>query len=321
MTPRRARAQAAVLAAICAIAAGCGGVTVQDAESPAENTDVDPAKPSPPVRTVAEPGPAPVPVEPAGSPAPAARTSRPDPEKRAAAPERPAGQKESPAAAQPAEEPALPAAPGIIRLAPGLSIDRVNRHVDVDAEVCMKSGALELIATTPEGKTHESIFSIEPRPRHVHVALLMLGLQSGAPGQFGGFGATGDRVRIDVIIEKDGEETSTPINEMVVGGEAGERLPANVFVFAGSFLARPKEAERLVYVADVVGDVISLVSFSDEVLALPEPASSSNEDLVWRVNGSLVPDVGTRVVLRISPLTNEQAAEAVEAGVGPPEEP
>jgi len=203
-----------------------------------------------------------------------------------------------------AERPAAaPADPATVQLTPGIRIDRVNRHVDVDAKVCLSEGALELIATTPGGKTHESIFAIEPRPRHLHAALKVLGLQSGAPGEFGALAASGDRVRVDVIVEKDGEESVTPVNVLVVHRETAESLPANVFVFAGSHLARPEEGDGLVYAADVVGDVITLVSFEDEVLALPEPASADNDRLAWEIETSCVPDVGTPVVLRISPLT------------------
>jgi len=189
----------------------------------------------------------------------------------------------------------------LITLAPGLRVNRRERRVEADAEVCLTQGSLELLVTTPEGKPHEAIFTLKPKPRQLHAALLILGLTTGAPGHYGAFGATGDRVSIHVAFDNDGEEVVIPINELVVNNETDEYLPENVFVFAGSLLARAREGGRLIYAADVAGDVVSLVSFPDEVLALADPASSENGQLMWSVDGARLPDVGTTVVLRIAP--------------------
>ena len=184
---------------------------------------------------------------------------------------------------------------------PGLRIDRRKRYVDVDAEVCLVDGSLELLATTPEGKPHEAILTLKPRPRQLHAALLMLGLESGTPGEYGFFAATGDRVRLSVVFDKAGERVEVPVNELVVNNETDEYLPDNVFVFAGSLFACARDDNRLLYAADITGDVISIVSFPGEVLALPEPASNMNGELMWWANDSALPKKGTSVVLRIVP--------------------
>jgi len=189
----------------------------------------------------------------------------------------------------------------LITLADGLRIDRARRRVEADATVCLKSGALELLVTIPDGKPHEAIFTLKPKPSQLHAALLLLGFENGAPGRYGAFEATGDRVRIDVVHEKDGREIVVPVNELIVNMETDENLPDNVFVFAGSLLSRTREDKRVVYAADLAGDVVSLSSFPDEVLALPEPASSDNSRLVWGADGSSLPGVGSTVVLRIGP--------------------
>jgi len=190
---------------------------------------------------------------------------------------------------------------GLVTLADGLRIDRARRRVEADATVCLKSGALELVVTTPGGKPHEAIFALVPKPSQLHAALLLLGYENGAPGRYGAFEATGDRVRIDVAYEKNGKRTVVPVNELIVNMETDENLPDNVFVFAGSLLSRTSEDRRVVYAADLAGDVVSLSSFPDEVLALPDPASSDNSRLMWGGDGSLLPGVGSEVVLRIGP--------------------
>ncbi|MHC5058107.1 MAG: YdjY domain-containing protein [Planctomycetota bacterium] len=193
----------------------------------------------------------------------------------------------------------------LITLAQGLKINRRERYVDAEAEVCLADGALELLVTTREGKPHEAIFTLKRKPRQLHAALLILGLTAGAPGHYGVFGAAGDSVRISVVYEKDGGEVVVPVNELVVHNDTGEHLPDNVFVFAGSLLARAREGNRLIYAADVAGDVVSLVSFPDEVLALRDPASGENGMLMWSVDGSKLPDVGMAVILRISPCEKD----------------
>ncbi|MHC4248201.1 MAG: YdjY domain-containing protein [Planctomycetota bacterium] len=244
--------------------------------------------------------------EPADGPEPAAAPARDQPETAA-----------GDAQSAPGEEGEKGEEQGdLITLARGLKINRRERHVDADAEVCLADGALELLVTTPEGKPHEAIFTLKPKPRQLHAALLILGLTAGAPGHYGVFGAEGDSVRISVVYEKDGDEVVVPVNELVVHNDTGEHLPDNVFVFAGSLLARAREGNRLIYAADVAGDVVSLVSFPDEVLALRDPASSENGMLMWSVDGSKLPDVGTAVVLRISPCEKDAPPAPEESADG-----
>lgn len=62
--------------------------------------------------------------------------------------------------------------------------------------------------------------------------------------------------------------------------------------------------------------MISLVSFPDEVFALPVSASSSNAKLLWEVDGTAVPPVGTPVVLRIRPVETPARDDAHAADGG-----
>ena len=64
---------------------------------------------------------------------------------------------------------------------PGLVVNQKERCVDLDATVCLRQGALELIACTKGTKEHESIIAVEAKPIHIHTALLLLGVQVGSP--------------------------------------------------------------------------------------------------------------------------------------------
>ena len=191
---------------------------------------------------------------------------------------------------------------------PSIELDRERGFVDVEGAVSLREGLLELVATVRGGKGHESLFALDARPRHIHLALLLLGLEPGKPGRWIytedeviAVDPTGDRVRATVIYEKDGERVERPVNEFVRDRVSGEQMDSNVFVFAGSRMGKNAEGEPY-YVADASGDVISLVSFGDELLATPEAASDSNEELIWEANTEQMPPVGTEVVLRLRPI-------------------
>jgi hypothetical protein len=77
------------------------------------------------------------------------------------------------------------------------------------------------------------------------------------------------------------------------------------FVFAGSRIEKRGDDPEPTYLADSSGDVVSLVSFNDELLALPTAASNANEKLVWEANTPRIPPVGTKVILRIRPAGSD----------------
>ena len=64
---------------------------------------------------------------------------------------------------------------------PGVKINLDEWSVDVDAEVCLHDGLLELILCVDNTKEHESIFSTKARALHIHTALLLMGSKPGTP--------------------------------------------------------------------------------------------------------------------------------------------
>lgn len=78
---------------------------------------------------------------------------------------------------------------------------------------------------------------------HIHIALLLLGLESGSP-------------------------------------------------------AMPVDSES-VYVADYSGHVISIVTFGDELLCLPGINWPDYQNMMWMIDPTILPEVGTKVTLRL----------------------
>ena len=205
---------------------------------------------------------------------------------------------------------------------PGLVINRERRCVDVEASICLSEGSLELIACTKDSKEHESIVVIHARPIHIHTALLLLGARNGNPAMRRAINEEQTRWidlppqgdPIDVFLEfknTEGKMMERPISDFVVrsdeeaghpGAEKAENAEADkfpsTFIFAGSQLSDPKKAPRE-YLADLSGNVISIATFGDELLCLPEIQSHENGALMWRIDSTHLPELGTKVTLRL----------------------
>lgn len=225
-----------------------------------------------------------------------------------------------PEAASGATNPATPAALEKLRF-PGVNINVEERCVDLEGAVCLHRGALELVACSKGTKEHESIVAIAAKPMHVHAALLLLGAKPGSPATREPLGdppvrwldvpPKGGPVDVFLVLQGDGGKwVEHPISAFIVparsrSGDAAEgnpkhRFPTDTFVFAGSVLQDNGPGPRR-YLCDQSGNLISLSTFGDEVLCLPAIHSQENEALPWQVDPTLLPPVGSNVILRLRP--------------------
>ncbi|MBI1371771.1 MAG: hypothetical protein GC159_03295 [Phycisphaera sp.] len=226
---------------------------------------------------------------------------------------------------------------------PGVIIDLKNKCVDIEASVCLDRGPLELIACTRGTKEHESIVSINARPKHVHLGLLLIGTRNGNPAmsrevpvkdstpRWIDIPPRGDPIEVFLVLkDAAGQSVEHPISDFVMRSE-GDRDPVenggalhttndakllNSFVFAGSHVIKDDEG-RSQYLADIEGNVISISTFGDEVLCLPGWNSDVNAALAWQINPAKLPKVGSKVTLRLRPSvrTAEQGNAVGSKGV------
>jgi len=196
---------------------------------------------------------------------------------------------------------------------PGITIDRERGRIDLDARVVLREGLLELVACPTGTKEHESIFAVRARPRHVHLALLMLGAEPGRPGAYRYDEADdrwlripprGDRIAVTVL--HDGKEV--PVSRYIVNDRTGEPLPDHHFIFAGSEV-EARETGR-VYLADQSGNLLTLSTFGDDALSWPEPTTASNDQLMWIARTDAIPPLETELTLRLTPVEAEADPEA-----------
>jgi hypothetical protein len=227
---------------------------------------------------------------------------------------------------------------------PGVAINIQERCVDVESSVCLHRGALELVACTKGTKEHESIVAIEAKPVHIHAALLLLGAKPGSPATRQQLGEQAERWidvppsggPVDVLLvlkSKEGKMVERPISDFIAPSskrsddsataDQEATFPTHTFIFAGSVLYGDGPGPRR-YLSDESGNVISLSTFGDELLCLPAIHSQANDALLWQVNPTHLPAVGSNVTLRLRPqrLPAAKAATASQSpAVSIPENP
>ena len=167
----------------------------------------------------------------------------------------------------------------------GIRINWPDRQVEVEAQVVLRQGALELFACSPLTREHESIVCISARPLHLFQALGLVGLIPGHPSSFDHTTqqytpAEGDPVEIEVQYLANGQVRREPIERWMRHVQPGDKpgsgrdLEPQPWVFAGSYTAK-----GTTFAADPEGTVIALVDFASALIALPDYHSESNAEL------------------------------------------
>lgn len=191
----------------------------------------------------------------------------------------------------------------------GITIDREAGHIDLASQVVLREGEwLELLACTPNSREHESILTVNATPRHIHLALILLGLEPGAPltferqpdGEFKITPPSGPAVAVTLIYQADGKPVTVDANQWIVNQQTRKTLEDNHWLFTGS---RFEEFDgNRVYLADPNGSVLSLVNFGDEILARSTTVTKDNDQQAWQANTPAIPPVGTDVTIRLTPV-------------------
>lgn len=204
--------------------------------------------------------------------------------------------------------------PGVrlVRDARGRQFVEVDSFVPIMDDPDAPDVYLELIMCRRDTRDHEVLVATDAQASHVHAALLMLGLEDGHPGYWSvadgelvPHAPEGAGVRVELVVERDGELTADVPAAWVRNLKTDERLPDVMWVFAGS-----AETDHPVfpYSADGSGNVIGLTTFGDEVVAYPAVISpeAAMDEPVWVADFDRVPPFGTEVVVRLIPEEPEE---------------
>ena len=207
--------------------------------------------------------------------------------------------------------PAPGAPPAPVALGAGVTVDRAAGEVRVDTQVAMDRGWLEQGVCAAGTREHESLLATEVPASRIHAALLLLGLEPGAPGSWRevpkGDSFAVERIaprgpRLDLFVRVDGRQV--PLDAWVHDPVRHAAFPSQPWVFAGSRMRanRPPEPGEH-YVADRTGSIVGIVTFGDEVIAYDEILSDKVDVDApeWQASTAVIPAPGTRVQLVIRP--------------------
>jgi hypothetical protein len=124
---------------------------------------------------------------------------------------------------------------------PFMTVDVDAGVIDLECRISPYADWLELIATSPQGKEHESLVTVAARPTHIHFALLALGLEPGRPlhrkqadGKWVTHPPAGPAVELFFVLTDSLGEWIIPANQWVVHRDSGESLKENRWLFTGS---------------------------------------------------------------------------------------
>ena len=212
---------------------------------------------------------------------------------------------------------------GTVAYRPGVRINWTARQVELDAEVVLREGALELLACRTGSKEHESILRVKALPSHVYEALGLIGLTPGTPVGWDEkseriIPATGDRIEINIQYRHDGKNKTVAAHEWLWNADKQRAMPPMTWVFAGS-----QRLEDGTFYADLDGTLITVVDFSSALISQPSSYSADNAELWLEPYTQRVPKEGTSCQLILRPAkpnelpidVNRQGQVSVEGKV------
>jgi len=218
-----------------------------------------------------------------------------------------------------AQAPAAGAAKRVVKLGNHLRVDLAKRRISMDAEVCLRSGALELLVCGKGTKEHESVMSTRAKASHLHAGLLLLGLTPGKPAEW-------------VMLEGDDHGRALPPRGAALGIAFRWREPGGrvTQVDASKFLAcgnkkGPMPDEWIfvgsdifadgTYWADSEGEILCVANFASAVIDVPfkNPNKQAQQMMDFVANTDAIPAVGTPVEVIIVPKPGAEKAPHARA--------
>jgi hypothetical protein len=184
---------------------------------------------------------------------------------------------------------------------PHIEVDAKNKRVRVECEALHVVAPLEFFCCVNGTNEHESVLRSKVKPSHLHLALLMIGLEPGKPASYSEAAKKwtpphGPPINITCEFEKDGKVHRVPAYRLMRDIKTKKEMSPLTWIFVGS-----KTMEDGVYAADATGYLVSIVNFDLTVIDVPQVASSANETLEWEINPDLMPEKGAKVTMIIEP--------------------
>ncbi len=188
-----------------------------------------------------------------------------------------------------------------------------ERRIEFDGHVLIKESGgkpMELIACTPGGKTHESVFAADIKPSDLHAALLEAGMR---PWSYTGRQAAdrrdllGDRAIAWIEWNVKNRKHRVRAEDMLLDTRLSRPIGRWGWAFAGQYgedIDRETGCRIRVYRPNREKSLITNYHSPNSVL--DNPRSFGAFDEIFVANSDVIPDIKTRVTLIIEPVTEER---------------
>ncbi len=179
---------------------------------------------------------------------------------------------------------------------PFIDLDFAHKQVRVECEAIECKNPLEFFCCVTGTNEHEAVLRSQVKPSHLHLALLLVGLEPGEGVHYSEadkkwVAPTGNPIKITCTWQRDGKTITVPAEQMMRDVKTKKPMPKCDWVFAGSRIMNGG------YAADTTGYLVSIVNFELTVVDVAEIASSANETLEWEVNSDISPPRRTKVTM------------------------
>jgi hypothetical protein len=176
-----------------------------------------------------------------------------------------------------------------------VEVDLKAKALTCSGKVNMRRSTVEYLAVAPGGKLHESILSLDVRPLHLQVGLILLGLEPKGGLRYQGDTQVpkGSPVEIWVSWQRSGRPVKARAEELVWDVVKKRPMERRAWVFSGSIMRNGE------FVAD---EELSLVgTYRDPAAIINNALPTGSDDAIYKVNERLVPALGTPVTVTITP--------------------
>ncbi len=170
-----------------------------------------------------------------------------------------------------------------------LVLDRKKREIRVPGVIALQRGTLEYLACAPEGKLYESLLRADVEAYHLHLALLLIGLEPKNTIQFQGDPkqAGGAPVTIEVVWDKDGAPVVHRAEDLVWEVNNRRTMRHTSWVFSGSFFTPDG------YAASFTKSIVAV--YNDPAATLNNPLPTGGDDTAYVAHTEVLPPQGTEI--------------------------
>jgi len=174
-------------------------------------------------------------------------------------------------------------------------VDLQAKTLTCSGKVNMSKGVIEYFAVAPQGKLHESILSLNVRPLHLQLGLILLGLEPKGGLRYQGDTQVPQGSPVDVFAswKRAGKPVRVHAEEMIWDVVKKRPMDRNAWVFSGS------PVDKNGFVAD--RELSLIATYRDPAAIVNNVLPTGSDDSLYKVNERIVPHWDTPVTVTFAP--------------------